>query len=42
MFDLTCSHENIQVFDNIKVTNGPIIKNELYAILEGEGFIINF
>jgi hypothetical protein len=42
MFDLTSSHENIQVFDNIKVTNGPIIKNELYAILEGEGFIINF
>ena len=42
MFDLTSSHENIQVFDNIKVTNGPIIKNELYAILENDGFIIHF
>jgi len=42
MFDLTSSHENIQIFDNIKVTNGPIIKNELYAILEGDGFIIHF
>ena len=42
MFDLTNSHENIQIFDNIKITNGPIIKNELYAILEGDGFIINF
>ena len=42
MFDLTNSHENIQVFDNIKITNGPIIKKELYAILENEGFIIHF
>jgi phosphoglucomutase len=42
MFDLTSFHENIQIFDNIKVTNGPIIKNELYAILENDGFIIHF
>ena len=42
MFDLTNSHENIEIFDNIKITNGPIIKKELYAILENDGFIINF
>ena len=42
MFDLTNLHENIQIFDNIKITNGPIIKNELYAILENDGFIIHF
>jgi 5'-3' exonuclease len=42
MFDLTNSHENIEIFDNIKITNGPIIKKELYAILENDGFIIHF
>ena len=36
------SHENIRVFENIKITNGPIMKNELYSILEDDGFIINF
>jgi 5'-3' exonuclease len=36
------SHENIRVFENIKITNGPIMKNELYSILEDDGFIIHF
>ena len=36
------SHENIRVFENIKITNGPIMKNELYSILENDGFILNF
>ena len=36
------SHENIRVFENIKITNGPIMKNELYSILEDDGFILNF
>ena len=45
LFDLNSSnqlHENIQVFDSIKIANGPIIKSDLYAILEKDGFIINF
>jgi len=45
LFDLNSSsqlHENIQVFDNIKIANGPIVKSDLYSILEKDGFIINF
>jgi 5'-3' exonuclease len=45
LFDLNSStklHEQIQGFDTIKIANGPIIKSDLYSILERDGFIINF
>jgi flap endonuclease-1 len=44
MFDLNNllkSHEHIEIFENIKIANGPINKNELYSILETDGFIIH-
>ena len=38
MFELT-NDNNIKIFENIKIVNGPIIKNELNAILKTDGFI---
>jgi len=39
IFDLSKSHFNIKIFENIKITNGPIIKNEIKNILKKDGFI---
>jgi flap endonuclease-1 len=38
MFDLS-NDSNIKVFENIKIADGPIIKNELKNILKTDGFI---
>jgi hypothetical protein len=43
IFDLNVSinsHENIQIFEHVKITNGPIMKTELYEILSDDGFIM--
>ena len=40
MFDLTNKdHLNLKVFDNIKITNGAILKKEMKEILMEDGFI---
>jgi hypothetical protein len=39
MFDLSKNHYNIQLFKDIKILNGPIMKNELNDILKTDGFI---
>jgi 5'-3' exonuclease len=39
MFDLSKNHYNIEVFKNIKIINGPIMKNELNDILKLDGFM---
>jgi len=39
MFDLNNSHDNIKVFDKIKIINGPIIKEDIIKILKKDGFI---
>jgi len=38
IFDLTNDY-NIKMFENIKIADGPIIKNELQNILKTDGFI---
>jgi hypothetical protein len=38
MFDLSYDC-NIKTFENIKISNGPIMKNELKNILKTDGFI---
>ena len=39
MFDLNIDHFNIKVFENIKIVNGPIIKDDIKNILKTDGFI---
>jgi len=39
MFDLSENHLNIDIFKNIKIINGPVIKNEIYNILKTDGFL---
>ena len=39
MFDLNKNHYNVQIFKDIKIVNGPIIKNQLNDILKTDGFI---
>ena len=44
LFDLNSSsklHEHIHGFDTIKIANGPIVKSDLYSVLERDGFIIS-
>jgi flap endonuclease-1 len=38
MFDLSKNHVNLQVFENIKIINGNIEKNEIKKILKTDGF----
>jgi len=39
IFDLNnTSHDNIKVFENIKIINGPILKNDIREILKTDGF----
>jgi hypothetical protein len=38
MFDIN-DHCNIKLFENIKIVNGPIMKNNLIGILKTHGFI---
>lgn len=39
MFDLSTNHYNIKIFENIKIKNGPILKDEMKNILRTDGFI---
>ena len=39
MFDLSKNHYNVQIFKEIKIINGPIMKNDLNDILKDDGFI---
>jgi flap endonuclease-1 len=39
MFDLTNNHSNIKVFEDIKILNGPIMKNSINEVLKTDGFI---
>jgi len=39
MFDLSKNHVNIQVFDYIRIANGPILIDEIKKILKEDGFI---
>jgi flap endonuclease-1 len=39
MFDLSINHYSVKVFENIKITNGPILKEDLKIILKSDGFI---
>jgi flap endonuclease-1 len=40
IFDLSSNnHYNIKHFENIKISNGPILKNELKDILKTDGFL---
>jgi len=39
MFDLSKNHFNIQLFKDIKILNGQIMKNEIHDILKTDGFI---
>jgi hypothetical protein len=40
IFDLSKNHYNIKIFENIKIMNGPINKNELNNILKQDGFLL--
>jgi hypothetical protein len=39
MFDLTNNHSNIKIFEDIKILNGPLIKNSINEVLKTDGFI---
>jgi flap endonuclease-1 len=39
MFDLSLDHYKLEVFNNIKIINGPIIENLVQEIMRDEGFI---
>ena len=39
IFDLNKNHCNVKIFENIKIINGPIQKQEINAILKTDGFI---
>ena len=39
MFDLSLDHYKLEVFNNIKIINGPIIENLVREIMRDEGFI---
>ena len=39
IFDLSKGHVNIKVFENIKIINGPIMKDNIKKILKTDGFL---
>ena len=39
MFDLTKNHCDIKIFEDIKIINGPIMKNSINEVLKTDGFI---
>ena len=39
IFDLTKNHENIKKFEDIKISNSIILKEEIVEILKTDGFI---
>ena len=42
LFDLTKNYCNIKVFEDIRIANGPIIKNSMNEILKTIGFIFKY
>jgi hypothetical protein len=42
MFDFNNNHENMQIYEAIRVANGPILKEDIKAILKTDGFIYPF
>jgi predicted transcriptional regulator len=41
MFDLTKNHCNIKIFEDIRIANGPIIKEAIHEILKSDGFMFS-
>lgn len=39
MFDLSNNPVNVQIFESIRISNGPIIKQDIQAILKTDGFL---
>ena len=39
IFDITKNHENIKKFEDIKISNSIILKQEIEEILKTDGFI---
>ena len=39
IFDLSKGHDNIKVFENVKIINGTIMKDNIKQILKTDGFI---
>jgi hypothetical protein len=39
MFDLRKGHEKVQIFDFIRIANGPVMKEEIQEILKTDGFL---
>ena len=39
LFDLSKNHESLNVFNNIQIMNGPILREVMRPILEEDGFI---
>jgi len=39
MFDLSRNHVKVQIFDSIRIANGPILKEEIQNILKMDGFL---
>ena len=39
LFDLTKNYCNIRIFEDIRIANGPIMKNSMNEILKTIGFI---
>ena len=39
IFDLSKGHVNIKVFENVKIINGPIMKDNIKKILKTDGFL---
>jgi flap endonuclease-1 len=41
MFDLNFGHTDMEIFDTIRITNGPIMKDDMKKILEKDGFVFS-
>lgn len=39
LFDLSQTHDNLKIFDVVRIANGRIVKNEIRRILSTDGFI---
>jgi hypothetical protein len=39
MFNLECDHEKLEVFNKIKIVNGPIRQDDIENIMKEEDFI---
>lgn len=39
MFDLSKNHYDIKIFEDIRIANGPIIKQSIHEILKSDGFL---